>query len=208
MAVVDPHGELVAFLDDDDTWVRDKLARQVSALETAPTSLFSCGRVLRFGGELGPWPMRPPPPRLGLRHLLARNVVACSTVVARRDAVERAGGFDSAMRIGEDYALWLKLVRAEGAAVALPEVLARYRVHAGAISRREESELDELAALYGRVELEWGVASRLVRAGRRRVLWRRAVRAHDLRTAAALLLRALSGPTQGRSTGARRTGSR
>jgi glycosyltransferase involved in cell wall biosynthesis len=47
--------ELVAFCDDDDVWLADKLRSQVTALRARPDAEFaSCGVVVEYGGRSSP----------------------------------------------------------------------------------------------------------------------------------------------------------
>ena len=57
------------------------------------------------------------------------NPIITSTVLLRRDALDRVGRFDESMNYAEDYDLWLRIAkRYELAYVDCP--LVRYRVHA------------------------------------------------------------------------------
>jgi glycosyltransferase involved in cell wall biosynthesis len=116
-------GELLAFLDDDDEWHAEKIARQVEALgrcgprvavcETG-FDLFEDGRVvMRFlpdaNRDLG-------------RVLAERPCLQPSTVLMRRSAFEALGGFDPSLKRIEDWDLWVRLADSFEA-TALPEVL-------------------------------------------------------------------------------------
>jgi glycosyltransferase involved in cell wall biosynthesis len=97
-------GELVAFLDDDDIWHPDKLARQLAILDASPgLALLGCATdTLKLPGgsrlvAIGEW------------KLLVRNWFLTPGVIARRDVVLHCGGFPEDMRHCEDYALWLRI---------------------------------------------------------------------------------------------------
>lgn len=98
-------GDLVAFLDDDDVWHPDKVARQLEtfAADTELALLACSSDTLNFPGKLG---VR----RVGVWLLLWRNVFLTPCVVARRDVVLECGGFPEGLRHCEDYALWLRIV--------------------------------------------------------------------------------------------------
>ncbi len=63
-------------------------------------------------------------------------MLVLSTIVARRDAVRAAGGFDATLPVMgcEDWDLWLRLAR-RGAFAGVPEPLVRYRRHAANTAR-------------------------------------------------------------------------
>ncbi len=128
-------GRYVAFLDGDDCWLPDKLARQIAALDAAPDAAF-CYTIARFVDADGaPLPHRKPddPPSGHIFPRLVRgNVVILASVLARRDHVARAGGFDATLPVFgcEDWDLWLRLAR-HAPVVAIADELVRYRRHAG-----------------------------------------------------------------------------
>jgi hypothetical protein len=82
----------------------------------------------------------------------------------------RLGGFDPALRVGEDQDLWLRLAFA-GDVVALPEVLVRYRLSVGSYMdrHRDLSLSDWLPRLMAHVEAR---RSGLTPAERHRILRR------------------------------------
>lgn len=127
--------ELVAWLDADDIWEAGKLAEQVPEFDDPSVGLVY-GQMRRFGprGMGEPWPLNPPEGDIFERLYLQRCFIPCSTVVARRQALVDAGGFDSAVEPAEDVDAWLR-VAARWSVVAIPRVLCRYRVHTSQISR-------------------------------------------------------------------------
>jgi glycosyltransferase involved in cell wall biosynthesis len=181
---------LVAFLDDDDLWLPPTLARQVAALEKDGEAALAFGRMERFGAGRGLWPRERLSPRLRLTRLLQGNVIPLSTVMARRGPLEAAGLFPEDVEATPDYELWLRLARRHTLR-ALPEVLCRYRVHAGSISRRKPLEIEELDRLYARIEREWGVPPRLLARARRGLHRARARAAPSLRESLGHWARAL-----------------
>lgn len=127
--------DLVAWLDADDVWEAGKLADQVPWFDNPAVGLVY-GQTRRFwsGGIGQPWPLTPPQGDIFERLYLQRNFIPCSTVIARRQALVDAGGFDSAVASAEDLDAWLR-VAARWSVAAVPRALCRYRVHGGQISR-------------------------------------------------------------------------
>ncbi len=123
-------GELVAFLDADDEWLPEKLARQVAVFAADPRlALVICdlGVTTVAGGE-GRSVYDRQAPVSGTeawKTLLASSFIATSAVLTRRDLLERVGGFAPDLAIGEDQDLFIRLAR-EGGLFALPERLAVY----------------------------------------------------------------------------------
>lgn len=103
---------LVAFLDSDDLWMPDKLARQLDFMRAHPECEVSqCQeRWIRGGRRVNP----------GCRHRkrggdlffdsLRTCLISPSAVIMRIDLFRALGGFDETMRACEDYDLWLRIL--------------------------------------------------------------------------------------------------
>jgi glycosyltransferase involved in cell wall biosynthesis len=130
-------GDLVAVLEGDDAWPPDKLERQLELHARHPEMVLSFGRARRIdaaGLELSLWdheslPLERPFDARG--RLLFGCPIAAVTVVARREALEDAGGFRQPPGVpAVDYATWLALAP-RGPFYASRHVLGHWRVHAG-----------------------------------------------------------------------------
>lgn len=139
----------VAFLDDDDVWLADKLARQHAIFVAHPRTVLVCCQIRTFGDQDALWPAGPLPEVLDADLLCAGNEIATSTVVARTAAVRAAGGFDQRFVPAEDYDLWLSLT-AVGEVRYLDVPLCRYRMHDGGVSRDEWAMLRAVERLLTR----------------------------------------------------------
>jgi hypothetical protein len=72
-----------------------------------------------------------------LRHFLrSRNPFVHSTIMMRRDAYERAGGYRGGLRICEDFDLWCRMAEVSELA-NLAQPLVHYRIHGASISSRQ-----------------------------------------------------------------------
>ena len=169
-------GDWVAFTDDDDLWAPDKLARQLHAAKATGRDWSYTGSVNigeGFGGVHG---RPPPPPEEVVAALPHYNAIpgGGSNVVVRREALRRAGPFDTRLRNTEDWELWIRLAKAGPPAWACSPLLA-YRVHAS------NSSLDIAEILRGarlieelhRTTADWGrlhrwLAESCLRTGQRR----------------------------------------
>jgi glycosyltransferase involved in cell wall biosynthesis len=124
--------EYVAFLDDDDLWLPNKLALQVPVLSGQPeVGLVTAGwRYVDAAGEplreMTPWVWRP---QLGVDSWLFSCPALPSGVLVRREWLDRAGGFDESLDANEDRDLWLRLAYLGCPMVWVQEVVCDYRLH-------------------------------------------------------------------------------
>lgn len=129
-------GALIAFLDDDDRWHPERLARQVDALAIHPTavagycgmrSIDADGKVLVEADQIAV---------SGAVEVARRRTgIMLPNLLVRADAFERVGGFHNAIRLAEDLDLVLKLSLL-GDFVFTSEPLVDYRTHAQNTTRR------------------------------------------------------------------------
>jgi glycosyltransferase involved in cell wall biosynthesis len=110
-AIAEAHGEFVAIIDDDDQWVPDKLRVQVAYLTGNPgIAMVHTGALDRFdnGREL----LRLPPRNANsLRRNLVSDCVCNTSVLVRREALDRIGLFDAGLRSYADWDIWVRLMR-------------------------------------------------------------------------------------------------
>ncbi len=126
-------GALLAFLDADDLWPRDKLERQLAALARDPALEAVFGHVEQFVSPELAGEGQPVIPEAS--RVLAGPVTG--TMLIRRAAFDRVGPFDPRWRVAGSLE-WL--LRAEDAGlrhVTLPDVLLRRRRHRDNIGLRE-----------------------------------------------------------------------
>jgi hypothetical protein len=94
-----------------------------------------------------------------LDRLLVRNYFTASSIVARRQIIDRVGGFDATVPTVEDFDLWQRIAQV-GLAANLTSALTGYRHVAGSVSSRPDGvekgirrivhKLDEQNAWRGR----------------------------------------------------------
>ena len=106
----------VAFLDDDDLWLPEKLERQVEFFERNPKCVFIGTNAFRWDGmgAKEDAPLYHQKISFGLipyEKLVQENVFIISSVLTRRVSLLQAGTFNESLTppVGEDYELWLRL---------------------------------------------------------------------------------------------------
>jgi glycosyltransferase involved in cell wall biosynthesis len=124
----------IAFLDDDDLWLPEKLEIQLSFLTQHPACALLGANAYRWNGKnpihnckpffLQPYPTR----RITFGALVTDNTIINSTAIIRRSVLSRSGLLNEAIELAscEDYELWLRIAPL-GEAWFLDKVVAVYR---------------------------------------------------------------------------------
>lgn len=121
-------GEYLAFLDDDDEWMPQKLATVRSHVEqlSGVVDLVVHGAEIILPNEGLQYVSSNRPNDPLYERLLVSNVVGGTPLVTiLRKAYLSAGGFDTTLRADEDYELWLRMVRDGAKVIYVDEVLVR-----------------------------------------------------------------------------------
>jgi glycosyltransferase involved in cell wall biosynthesis len=142
LGVAHAAGEWIAFLDQDDVWLPEKLEAQLALTRTFPRAEFVYGPVLRWRS----WKPQDSgteqvvdigfdesklvePPGLAAEWLTRQNTPCPSSVIVRRTTFERLGGFDESLgNVYEDQTFALK-VALHATILATPNVWTRWREH-------------------------------------------------------------------------------
>jgi glycosyltransferase involved in cell wall biosynthesis len=141
------NGEYIAFCDDDDLWMPEKLERQVKLLDLNKELglVYSDCYLIDENGNLERDTL------LTWLKLLRGNVfdklfqfnfIPMLTVIVRREVLSKVGGFNPKYIIAQDHDLWLRI--AEHYPIDFTEEpLAKYRIHGGSASRNRELAANE-----------------------------------------------------------------
>jgi glycosyltransferase involved in cell wall biosynthesis len=129
----------VTFLDADDFFMPDKLAVLSAYLEQHP-DIGLVGGGTQVVDQVGR-PLREiikSPGNLGLFELLAGNPFTVTSVMVRKEWIDRVGVFDETLRACEDWDMWLRLAYAGCRFEWVEHVVGAYRYHVSQMTRQSE----------------------------------------------------------------------
>ena len=132
-------GKYLAFLDSDDSWFPEKLARQVKFFERfSHYRLAQCREEwIRNGVLVNQKQRHAMPDGEAFERSLELCVISPSAVILERELFYEVGGFDERFRACEDYDLWLRITCRHPVGL-LDEVLVRKTGgHSDQLSRLE-----------------------------------------------------------------------
>jgi glycosyltransferase involved in cell wall biosynthesis len=133
--ITEATGDWIAFLDADDAWMPEKIARQFAAMK--PDDVASVTNVRFFGQadyDAPRWTLSPDQ-MCSIEYVCELNAFIPSTLIIRRDLEAR---FPVWTRYGEDYVFTLDVCR-QGSVAFVDEPLTRYRIHAKGQSSHPET---------------------------------------------------------------------
>lgn len=149
-------GDLIALLDSDDLWDKDKTERQLRTMTEQRTDfIFSNARLLYSGPETrakydkalenlsGGMAIGRFEGKQMFELLSESNRIVTTTAMFRRECIEKAGGFEEDVKYQncEDYELWLRMSWQGCNFYGMPEILATYRIHYGGATLDLSSQL-------------------------------------------------------------------
>lgn len=161
-------GTYIAFLDADDVWIPERLAKMQAGFKARPSAgcLFSRVRLCdaRSMKEIG---FTPAIYRLFPQDLMGEFAITTSSnLVFRREAFEEVQGFDPMMSSAEDQDLVLRLAcQTSWTIKGLDHVLINYRLNTASLSTQLEAMEQGWRRLISKIET---IAPLLVKTHKRR----------------------------------------
>lgn len=145
-------GKFLAFCDDDDLWLPDKIEKQIKVFNNNLNLALCCSDRFVIDGQGGVkegaglnWL----PAKKNLSTLLLTNFITYSSVLIKKEILLKTGLFadDIRFRAIEDYHLWIRVANF-GNIYFLNEKLVYYRVHDNNITRKLSVGVKSIFLIY------------------------------------------------------------
>lgn len=109
--LAEANGEFVAFLDDDDEWLPEKIEKQIACFNREEIALVYCGSKTKndITGMLEVRKMECYSGKLYEVLIMDNYIGSTSFPLIRTQALRDIGGFDPLMQSAQDYDVWLRL---------------------------------------------------------------------------------------------------
>lgn len=104
-------GKYIAFCDDDDIWLPTKLEEQVTTLEKCKDYIGAYTNMRRFDNT-HEWEVPHENGRVTFESLLYKNTVPISSLIVRKNCLQKVGFFEEGKAVGiaEDYEYLLRIL--------------------------------------------------------------------------------------------------
>lgn len=134
-------GKYIAFCDDDDLWLPEKLELQVTLLEQNVDMALCYTNAESFSNNqiIANRMVRRVVHKNHFMHLLQGNFIPNSSVLIRRDALLNIGLLTENPVLREDYEMCLRIAKLYSI-VGIDSSLIRYRMHTGNVAGNRASE--------------------------------------------------------------------
>lgn len=135
-------GRWIAFLDSDDVWHPEKVARQLASCGNRKWSYTDTQFMGGINDGKRDSDLNTKHAGMVLKELITNNFIGTSGVMIQRQCFLEAGGFDKSLRSIEDWDLWIRLASRYEIAYA-DEPLVQYRIHPASQSRSSRKTLPD-----------------------------------------------------------------
>lgn len=149
-AIKKAKGKFIAFLDSDDIWMSSKLEKQILFMQEHHIAFSFTGyQIISEDGQK----MRnviKAPKKMTYSSYLKNTIIGCLTVVID---VEKTGELlMPKLRVSEDMALWLQLLKNGFFAYGLNDILAKYRDTSDSLSADKFKAVKDVWKVYRKIE--------------------------------------------------------
>jgi len=145
IGIMNASHEYIAFLDDDDEWLPEKLKIQTCLLDNSPPEVggiytYSFIKEKASGRVLSIW-------NYEIKEFSKENVITTSSVLLRRECFEKCGLFDENMPTSSDYDMWIRISKKYSFNI-INNTLVNYYIHENSLTFNNEKKIRGLEILF------------------------------------------------------------
>ena len=142
-------GEYIAFLDSDDYWDKNKIQEQISFMQNRDIilSYTSYIKIDEKDKKIGEVKV---PESVDYEMMLKSNYIACSSAMVKKDTLN--GLLFPPLRLQQDHAFWLSILKDGIKAYGIREPLLHYRVRKRSLSSNKFIAVQYKWKLYREIE--------------------------------------------------------
>jgi teichuronic acid biosynthesis glycosyltransferase TuaG len=149
-AIKKAKGRYIAFLDSDDIWMPSKLEKQILFMQENNIAFSYTGYQIVSEDRKKIISVIKAPKKMNYSSYLKNTIIGCLTVVID---IEKTGEFlMPKLRVSEDMALWLHLLKKGFFAYGLKDILAKYRDTSNSLSADKLKAAKDVWRVYRMIE--------------------------------------------------------
>ncbi len=136
LGIKNAKGDYIAFLDDDDEWLSQKIEKQMNAMKEAPeTGFVYCGTISEINLDKAsriPQEIRNDKYKDGdlAKEVLIHIICNTSVILVKKELLEKIHGFDEELKFWQEYEMCIRLLQITRAKL-VRENLVLYRIFEG-----------------------------------------------------------------------------
>jgi len=140
------NGEYVAFLDDDDEWLQNKLEEQVKLISSKKcvmvSSAYNCIWLDTFNQPIKEKIKNNKKYKIKTEEILHKNIIGgCSAPLISHEAFKLSGGFNNSLPAAQDADLWIRISKLGDIYCVLTPLLNYYIYASERISNNPEKKI-------------------------------------------------------------------
>lgn len=133
-------GNLIAFLDSDDEWLKDKLQLQIEYLNNTNYRIVHTEEIwIRNGKRVNPKKRHKKSGGNIFIPSLDLCLMSPSSIIMKKEIFDIYGMFDENLPVCEDYDLWLRITSKEEVGFIEKPLIIKYGGHSDQLSRKYEA---------------------------------------------------------------------
>lgn len=148
-------GDLIAFLDSDDIYVKDSLEKKIMKLKSDKelTLVYSDAFII-YESELTNYHYKKIVEKFYegyvFPQLMVNNFICTSTVMLKKEVFNSIGYFNEKIKGVEDYEFWLKISKKDFKIGLVDEPLTYYRIRKGSLTDNNLKNVEDLISVFNK----------------------------------------------------------